>query len=234
MKLVVVPNNMRSKSAKRLANTLSAELGYKVYRVAPNRVRRRVAFTLPKGTDKLTQLKSFNEHGINCPDYTTDIGTARDWADSGSTVVCRRLLLASSGKGIVIAETPDEVVPARLYTRYVPKKQEFRVHVFDGRAIDVQLKKKRRGYENERDTRVRNLANGYVFCRENIVEPEGLRGIAVDAVRALGYSIGAVDIVHNVKKKKLVVLEVNANPGMEGTTLRMYAKAIVDKVKGRA
>lgn len=225
-KLVLVPNNMKSRGAKALADTLSEQLGYKVYRVPAHRVRNRRAFVLHGGTDKLTQLKSFNSNEVDCPEHTTDINIARAWIGDGSNVMCRRLLRASEGRGIVVAETVDQLVPAPLYTKYVPKKEEYRVHVFDGEVISVQQKKKRKGFENERNTKIRNLANGYVFCRDGINRPPGMCDLAVKATSALGYRIGAVDIAYNIKKDRLVVLEVNATPGMSGTTLEDYANVI--------
>jgi glutathione synthase/RimK-type ligase-like ATP-grasp enzyme len=230
-KLVLVPNNMGSRGAKALAQTLSQKLGYKVLRVKPDRVRGRQAFRLMPGIDKLTQLNSFNTNEVTCPEFTRDIEVARQWIDEGAAVMCRTLLRASEGRGIVVAETPEQLVRCSLYTKYVPKKQEFRVHVLDGQVIDVQQKRKRKGFEDERNTKIRNLANGYVFCRDGIVEPPTLRQLAINATRALGYRLGAVDVAYNVKKEQLVVLEVNANPGMQGTTLEKYAEAIARNVQ---
>jgi D-alanine-D-alanine ligase-like ATP-grasp enzyme len=51
--------------------------------------------------------------------------------------------------------------------------------------------------------------------------------MAIAATKALDYSFGAVDIVFNEHHNQLYVLEVNANPGMEGTTLEKYSDAIV-------
>ncbi len=231
-KLVVVPNNMKSGGAKALAATLSNKLGYKVYRVTPANIRKRTPFVLKPGIDKLTQLNKFKESGVDCPEFTTDRGVAATWIADGGVVFCRTLLRASEGRGIVIAETTDQLVPAGVYTRYLPKKEEYRVHVLNGQVIDVQMKKKRRGGNEDRNTRIRNLANGYVFCRDAITEPTGLRTLAIAATGALGYSLGAVDIAYNIKRDKLVVLEVNANPGMQGTTLEKYATAIVAGHKG--
>jgi glutathione synthase/RimK-type ligase-like ATP-grasp enzyme len=225
-RLVVVPHNRKSGAAKRLAETLSTKLGYRVLRVRPERVARRIPFVLRGGTDKLTQLKTFKDNGISCPEFTTDRAVATGWLSDGP-VVCRRLLRASEGRGIVVAENADQLVAAPLYTRYVKKKKEFRVHVLNGQVIDVQEKRKRKGHEGDRDTRVRNLANGYVFCRDGITEPDGLRDLAVKASNALGYNVGAVDIAFNERNNLLVVLEVNANPGMEGTTLENYSNNIV-------
>lgn len=226
-KLVLVPHNMGSRSAKELANALSDKLGYKVWRVAPHKVRGRSSFKLQGGTDKLTQLNLFTRNNVECPEFTTSRDVAAKWiTDDKSTVVCRTLLRSSEGKGIVVADTVEQLVRAPLYTKYVPKKEEYRVHVLDGEVIGIQMKKKRRGFEDERNTKIRNLANGYVFCRDGITEPAGLRDLATAAVRALGYKLGAVDVAHNVKKEKLVVLEVNANPGMQGQTLEDYSACI--------
>lgn len=230
-KFVLVPNKMGSRGAKALAETLSEKLGYKVLRVKPERVRGRPFFRLHAGLDKLTQLNRFNENNVSCPEYTNSRDTAVSWIRDGSAVMCRTLLRASEGRGIVVAETEEQLVNAPLYTRYVPKKQEFRVHVLNGQVIDVQMKKKRRGFEDERNTKIRNLANGYVFCRDGISEPEDLRRLAIRATASLGYTLGAVDIAYNVKRNQLVVLEVNANPGMQGATLENYANAILRGVR---
>jgi D-alanine-D-alanine ligase-like ATP-grasp enzyme len=120
---------------------------------------------------------------------------------------------------------------APLYTEYIPKKKEFRVHVWNNEVIDVVEKRKKKSFENERDTQVRNTANGYVFCRDNVVEPDDLRNLAVRAVQSLERTYGAVDIIWNERQNKSFVLEVNSRPGMQGTTVKKYADAIL-KEKG--
>lgn len=230
-KFVLVPNNMGSRGAKALAETLSKKLGYKVLRVKAGRERGRPSFKLQPGTAKDVQMAAFQRSDVPAPESTRDSNVARTWIAAGDSVMCRRLLRASEGRGIVVAETAEQLVSAPLYTRYVKKKAEFRVHVLNGQVIDVQAKRKRKGFEGERDTKVRNLANGYVFCRDGIVEPTNLRETAIKATVALGYNLGAVDIAFNERNNRLVVLEVNANPGMQGTTLEKYAEAIVKGIK---
>jgi glutathione synthase/RimK-type ligase-like ATP-grasp enzyme len=229
-KLVLVPHNLGSQSAKELANSLSSKLGFKVFRVRPTRIKNRIPFFLKEGTDKLTQLTKFKDAGINCPEFTTSRDNALGWLNDG-TVVCRTLLRGSEGRGIVLAETPELVVEAPLYTKYFKKKREFRVHVFNGNVIDVQEKRKKQDFSNERDTRIRNLANGYVFCRGDLQEPAGLRDLAIRATNVLGYTVGAVDIAYNEHLNQLVVFEVNANPGLKGTTLENYSLNIINWYK---
>lgn len=230
-KMVLVPNNMGSRAAKALADTLSKKLGYKVFRVKPGRERGRPAFKLSPGTAKDVQLNAFNREEVPTVEHTRSREQAAQWIADGDSVMCRTLLRASEGRGIVVADTVEQLVQAPLYTRYVKKKAEFRVHVLNGQVIDVQQKRKRRGFEGERDTKVRNLANGYVFCRDSIVEPASLRDVAIKATASLGYQLGAVDVAYNERSNRLVVLEVNANPGMQGTTLEKYADAIVKDIK---
>jgi glutathione synthase/RimK-type ligase-like ATP-grasp enzyme len=226
-KIVLVPNNMGSRAAKELAETMSAKLGYKVWRVSPERVRGRKAFQLFRGTDKLTQFRKFAVAGLPIPEWTDSRETALTWLGEEVQVVCRTLLRSSEGKGIVFAKTREELVNAPLYTKYTKKKFEYRVHILNGTVIDVQEKRKKRSFDDTRDTRIRNLANGYIFCRGDIQEPNGLRDLALKAVKALDYPLGAVDIIYNKQQDRLILLEVNANPGLMGETLDSYANAII-------
>ena len=226
-RLVLVPHVQGSRGAKELASTLSTKLGYKVWRVTPDKIKGRKSFVIKGGTDKRTQMEAFRRESVTHPDWTDSRTVATTWINEGSSVMCRTLLRASEGRGIVVADTVDQLVAAPLYTKYVKKKAEYRVHVLNGQVIDVQHKRKKKEYDGQRDTKVRNLANGYVFTRSNLVEPSGLRELAIRATTSLGYSLGAVDVAYNEHHDSLVVLEVNACPGMQGTTLENYANAIV-------
>lgn len=167
--------------------------------------------------------------GVSVPRFTTDREVAEQWIADGKISVCRTLTRASSGRGIVVAETPDQMVDAPLYTQYVPKRQEFRVHVFDGQVIDLQRKALRRDVDREEaNWRIRNHANGFVFARGDMdqYDDSRLTSTAVDAVAALGLVFGAVDIVWNERQDAYYVLEVNTAPGLEVSTLTNYANAI--------
>ena len=81
----------------------------------------------------------------------------------------------------------------------------------------------------DRNTRVRNVSNGYVYCRDNLNPPADASGLAIRAVAACGYEYGAVDIIYNEKRNQCYVLEVNSRPGLMGTTLDKYSEALIKK-----
>lgn len=227
-RLVLASANLKSRTLKNLAEVLSKRLGYHVYRVTPERILGRKNFTYLMGIDKITQLRAFEDKKVSSPEWCT----YREGVSSFSSthIVARALTRASEGRGITIFEKGSVVPYAPLYTAYIPKKKEFRVHVYNNAVIDVAEKRKNSFYNQERDTRVRNTSNGYVFCRSDLVEPEELRLLAISACQALGRRYGAVDIIWNKKHNKCYVLEVNSRPGMEGTTLTKYADAILKEL----
>lgn len=183
--------------------------------------------------NKLSTFRALEgKDGIRIPEFTTDRSVATGWAGDGISVVCRTKLHGHSGDGIVLADSAEAVVAAPLYTKYVKKQDEYRVHVAFGEVIDVQAKRKRRDVPADFATnyKVRNHHTGWVYCRENIQEPGELRGMAVATVSALGLDFGAVDIIYNAKRNECSVLEVNTAPGLTGTTVTKYADAFAKEL----
>lgn len=175
-----------------------------------------------------------NKDGIRIPEFTTDRTVAGGWLRDGVGVVVRHQLSGHSGAGIELLSDPLGVVPAApLYVQYIKKQDEYRVHVAFGEVIDVQAKRKRRDTPEDFSTnhQIRNHHTGWVYCRENVVEPEGLRSMATAAVHALGLDFGACDLIHNAKRNEVSVLEVNTAPGLEGTTVTKYAQAFVRNLR---
>lgn len=202
----------------------------------PLEVSKCALFNWPKNVEMATNKLSFFqklEDTSLTPDYTKDFGTAQKWIGEGSAVVCRTILNGHSGQGIVLAHKVDELVDAPLYVKYVPKKDEYRVHVGSGgeEVIDVQKKAVKRDFDGVVNHQIRNHDKGYVFIREGINPPEEVLTKAKQCVKILGLDFGAVDIIHNVKKGLVYVLEVNTAPGLEGTTLDNYVKYFQRKVK---
>lgn len=175
---------------------------------------------------------------INLPDWTEYPEVVKTWVEEGHTVVARETLTGHSGAGIVIISGPQAWENyhkrAPLYTKYIKKKSEYRVHVAFGEVIDIQQKKKRHDFDGEPNYLVRNHSNGWVYCREDIVASADLKEQALRAVVALGLDFGAVDIIYNERQNKCYVLEVNTAPGLEGTTVEKYTDAFIKELATHA
>lgn len=229
--LFIAVKPVGSKFAKTLQQGLRAK-GLRAIRCSPekgddhHRRGKKVFYVTKQTLDKVAQFQRFAAAGVSCPAFTTN----RDQLGllGASTIFARTLTNSTNGKGIVEFSWPNETIPAApLYTAYVPKKAEYRVHVFNGQVIDVQQKKKKRDFaEDLRDTHIRNVSNGYVYTRSGVVPPAGINELACAAVAAVGYQYGAVDIIYNEKRDKLYVLEVNSRPGLMGTTVDKYVEAL--------
>lgn len=202
-----------------------------------------------RASDKLSAMICFIENGVHCPPFTTDKGEAHDWMEQGRTVVVRKILNGHAGKGIEIydpeyLEDPDWVLPnAPLFTQYVPKKSEYRVHVVGNEVIDVTRKVLSEDYPDKENVnwKIRNHDNGFIFTRFNknapprpngepyeerdIVSPS-IKVLSIQAVRCLGLDFGAVDIIWNSKAQRAFVLEVNTAPGVADTAAERYASAL--------
>jgi glutathione synthase/RimK-type ligase-like ATP-grasp enzyme len=188
-------------------------------------------------SDKIQAFQRLQACGMSAslPEWTVSQETAKGWLSTKPygpgffhAVICRKLTHANSGRGIVLAKTVEDIVPAPLYTRYKPKVMEFRIHVANGVVIDTQQKKKNSDVE-EADKYIRSHDNGWVFCREGIEVPDNVAEASILAVQHLGLDFGAVDVGYH-PEFGLTIYEVNTAPGLEGQTLASYLKLFNDMV----
>lgn len=230
--LLCTESTLYSRSLKRVAVGLSTRLQrgriFRTTRVSTIRKQ----FKYGQSINKLQQFKWFAANDIPALEFTTDMDVVHEWLASGNVVFGRKYLNSSCGKGIVVLE-PDvtaDIPHCRVYTKYKKKKREFRVHVFKNEVVSVVEKKRRKEFDGERDTKIRNLANGYVFVQTVENEPEGLRTLALAAAKVSPSDFRGVDIGYNQKKDELFVIEVNSAPGIEGSNVNKYLDKIVQYV----
>jgi hypothetical protein len=230
LRLLCTNSTKGSASLKALAAALTQKLGYKVWRSTqqkPNREHLRYGHSV----DKLTQYRWFQEQGLSALEFTTHSAEAEGWVNNGDVVFGRKFLNSSCGKGIVVYE-PDGFLginsPCPVYTKYKKKKREFRVHIFRDKVVAITEKRKRAGFEGQRDTKIRNLANGYVFCQtvENL--PVGIEALALHAAAVTDSDFCGVDLGYNEKNNDLFVIEVNSAPGIQGSNINAYVEAITN------
>lgn len=164
---------------------------------------------------------------VRIPEFTDDVDVAVSWLDEGATVVARATVNGHGGEGITLCEPNGVDIPdAPLYTKYVPKKEEWRIHVVRGDIIDFARKiRNPEVADADVNWKVRNHANGFIFAREVDPPAEDIKAQALAAVEALGLDFGAVDVIWNQQQQRAYVLEVNTAPGLTGTTLERYTEA---------
>lgn len=177
-------------------------------------------------SNKLRAFQNFNADGVPTVPWTTDKGQANLWSAENEIVVVRHKLSGHSGEGLVLVHPNDEQMPdAPLYTKYVKKTQEYRIHVFQGEVIFRQRKARKKDVPDDQvNWQVRNLAGGFIFANQDLAVPGSVEQAAITAVKALGLDFGAADVGCN-KEQEAVVYEVNTACGLEGSTLEAYTNA---------
>lgn len=179
---------------------------------------------------KLATFTRFEQEGVSIPDFSTHKDGVQEGA-LGWPVVCRTKLRGHSGDGIVIANKADELVDAPLYTKYIKKKDEYRVHVIRDQVFFIQRKARKLDVENP-NWQVRNLEGGFVFIEEEAQNvPQDVLAQAVNAIEALDLDFGGVDVIWNEREQKAYVLEVNTACGLEERTADRYRQGILAAVE---
>lgn len=199
----------------------------------PEEVRKCMILNEPEYVEiACNKLKFFEamEGKVNIPEYTTDSEEALDWVNNGITIVGRNILTGNSGKGIVLIDDEKNLLqnPCKLYVKYIPKKDEYRVHVINGEVVGVRRKALKSGLDKGIvNWKIRNLDNGFIFQMNDFTpEPEVLEE-SVKVFSALPLDFGAVDVIYNKYRKKAYVLEVNTAPGLEGSTISTYSENLL-------
>lgn len=108
-----------------------------------------------------------------------------------------------------------------FYVEKLDIDKEFRFHIFNGKSIRRQFKEPR--IDNPHPW-IRSWESGWKLTPGGDATDD-MRKTAVAAVKALNYDFGAVDI-GRLRAGGFVVLEVNSRPGIEGSTVTQYAKAL--------
>lgn len=186
-----------------------------------------------KASNKLETFKALTGH-VPIPDWTTERAEAEKWIAERFDVVERKILTGHSGKGVRIVPNGNPLKlleDAPLYTKYIKKTQEYRIHVFRDNAFFVQRKARNRDIPDDQvNWKVRNHGNGFIFAHKDVEVRDDAKRHAIMAVRQLGLDFGAVDIIYSKQTDSFYVLEVNTACGLEGTTLEKYVEVFKEFV----
>ena len=201
--------------------------------------RAKRVFNQPQGvalaTDKIACFRRLQEVGVPVPPFWT----AKGDVNRKGIVLARTTVRGSGGEGIVVVREGDNLPDAPLYTGYIRKDAEYRIHVVCGKVVAVQQKRRDSEAEQTPDQRlIRNHDNGWVFAVNNVVfrddkQRQECEDASIRAVAGLGLDFGAVDLVVARKTGAPYVLEVNTAPGIESPTiLEAYRAAFTAETGG--
>jgi len=180
--------------------------------------------SVAKAQNKLVAFELMHDK-VRIPTFTTLKSCAKVWIEDERVAVARTLLRGCGGRGIQLVNNVDDLPDCALYTRYVKKSAEYRIHIFMGTVLHMQKKMLRNGSEGN-NFQIRNYNNGWLFGSKNIAVPQDVVEQALLAVESLNLDFGAVDVGWNERYQKAFVYEVNTAPALEGTTLDLYSQQV--------
>lgn len=245
--MIIHPYRRGSQSAKALRDALEKRGEHTVIlHRRPKRAGARIISWGAKGIDY--DLKGLGGV-LNPPEITSVLsdklrffrhighgtGFVPNWCDTPAgtkdfeTTVIRHTTGGKGGDGIEIVEGSTDI-KAPLYTEYQKKTDEYRLHVFrKNRAFYVAHSQKKVAApdqkDNIKDWKVRNAENGFIFQIHGFQVPEAVDEAAIGLVAEFFPRIDfvALDVIYHRPTDKAYVLEGNTAPGMEGTTVQVYA-----------
>lgn len=176
--------------------------------------------------DGLEQLVKLRSLGVACPDFIVN-------ADYGINIP-EGLWLArkrNHTQGRDILQVGQRVRGRRpwqrsdYFVKYIPAVREWRFHIFKGQSIGRGLKYRPDNiYTPVQHPIIRSRRLGWHLCHD-VDPPRGLRDLAKRAVEAVGYDLGAVDLLE-LEDGSGVALEVNSRPSIRDEyTLGRYEQA---------
>lgn len=176
--------------------------------------------------DKLLAIEAMASAGIPTVPFFRTWGEAQA-AARGDGVIFGRTRSGMRGQGITIY-TPGRQprAPHEWYSLYQEPTREIRVHVVDREVIRVQGKFLDLPELAGKNPYVRNHEGGYRYRTPKMKVRRQRQELAIEAVRTLGLTFGAVDMLLFGSETDPMVLEVNTAPACNPLTAQKYAEAL--------
>lgn len=202
----------------------SAKVGRKPKRIL------NTMLAIQAASNKREALETMRKAGVNVP----VVLTAKEVKQEHLPVLGRKDKHVGA-KDIILCMNLKDVERAVAagcthFSKYIPTKAEYRVHVFGDQIIKVSQK-----ILTDADAAtqpwIRNLGAGYTFRQPEVRLSGAARGMAIDAVETLGLTFGAVDVIVG-DDGQTYVLEVNTAPGLQtDTSLEAYLEQFKAAIK---
>jgi len=134
---------------------------------------------------------------------------------TGSTVIGKQDhgMHGRGKKVLVVGRRP--VTPYAIYQKYIPRRIEWRIHVFKDAIISAMRKE-------PNNTDLTKFRDGFDFKRVQVI-PKAVGQMAIEAAKRVGLDFAGVDLMKDEDTGAFYVLETNSAPGMEPQTIkRLY------------
>lgn len=190
----------------------------------------------PFQTYSMSNKVNFFENTLHSKDvleWTRSREKALEW---GGIVFARTKVEASGGRGIIVWEPGADDLPlAPLYTKYVPKTHEYRLHMarrLKGKGFTVMLAQRKVFVKTPQrpsptDWKVRSHDNGFIFqthpTHDNIPSKVMAAAGRVMSEHFSGLHFAALDVMYHDGRDKAWVIEGNTAPGLENASISIYA-----------
>ena len=172
--------------------------------------------------NKLTQLQTMMNAEVQTVPFTSYLEEAREWVRDGETVFGRNFT-HEAGDDITINKV--RMTTRKFWTKFVPSKEEWRIHVFDGLSIARWKKLFDPLVPPFTEEQLRDRCRNHQATAE-FDPPRGMRELAKKAVKACApLTYGACDILVGEDGKQYI-LEINTAPELDRYTLEAYVGAI--------
>lgn len=160
-------------------------------------------------SDKLKAFSIFKEKGVLCPNYNINKYKV-------NRPVLGRKINHTQGKDIIYIDSYKKYPKRDFYVEFKPIDKEYRYHVIGGKVIPTL---KYNGVTEGKGAYCRNSKTGWKMttCRPRA----SVSRIAEQAVRVLGLTFGAVDIIES--HGTIYALEVNTAPALIDKRAEQYA-----------
>ena len=187
-----------------------------------------------RASNKKLFFEYMSQYNLHCVvEHTCDPDVALKWYEDNITVVAREVLQGHSGEGIHLLKLNETgFIEAPLYTKYKPKKDEYRLAYHrnrDGSVLCFSSQRKARSLavpEEEVNWKIRNYANGFIYQREDLAIPNCVFDCGFETFAISGLDFGAIDIIYNEREQRAYALEINTAPGLDGSTVNEYASML--------
>lgn len=191
--------------------------------------------SVAKASDKIVALSTLEAAGVSVIPFTLHKQQATQWLEEGNYIYERHTIKGHGGSGIRVIHSIDDLTTGTsvpLYSKGIPIRREYRIHIFDGKVIEHVQKRRRLDDPNNVSDYIRNHQQGWVFVKNGFDYLPEVEEQAIKAVKALGLDFGAVDVITEKLTGNVYVLEVNTACGFDpnGSTLQKYITAFKERL----